>query len=77
MASLVGGIVERDQHARELKGQLANLEATRAALATKAKVSNSVADHHQRTPTKLPKSHRNDDYSPITFSAEATRKEKT
>jgi ubiquinone/menaquinone biosynthesis C-methylase UbiE len=37
MASLVGGIVERDQHVRELKSQLANLDASRAALAAAIK----------------------------------------
>jgi 2-polyprenyl-3-methyl-5-hydroxy-6-metoxy-1,4-benzoquinol methylase len=33
MASLVGGIVERDHHVRELKSTLTNLDASRAALA--------------------------------------------
>jgi len=40
MAALVGGIVERDQHVRELGSQLADLEASRAALAAEAKRDN-------------------------------------
>jgi 2-polyprenyl-3-methyl-5-hydroxy-6-metoxy-1,4-benzoquinol methylase len=40
MAALVGGIVERDQHLRELKSELARLEASRAALAAEAKRDN-------------------------------------
>ena len=40
MAALVGGIVERDQHVRELQSQLAHLETSRAALAAEAERDN-------------------------------------